>query len=165
MNKEVSICPYYKKNNDNKIFHRTILFRGKVSEDDELGYKKGEWVKGSLFINDIEGETYIFDCGTNDKVKVDNNTVGQCTGYMQNNSFVYEDDIVQDNNNEDLGIVYWDEDEAGFKIGFCDETEPMEDIDFLDVIGNKWDNPELFKDYLESVKDYIESHDVKRLTK
>lgn len=32
------------ENNDNKILHRTILFRGKVSEDDELGYKKGEWV-------------------------------------------------------------------------------------------------------------------------
>lgn len=153
------------KNNDNKILHRTILFRGKVSEDDELGYKKGEWVKGSLFINDIEGETYIFDCGTNDKVKVDNNTVGQCTGYMQNNSFVFEGDIVQDKDNGDLGIVYWNEDKAGFEIEFCDETEPMEDIDFLDVIGNKLDNPELFKDYLESVKDYIESHDVKRLTK
>lgn len=132
--------------------NRTILFRGKVSEDDELGYKKGEWVKGSLFIDDIEGETYIFDCGTNDKVKVDPKTVGQCTGLedYSNKYEVFEDDIVQDLDDGTLGIVYWDEAEAGFMIEFDDYVVSAEDMNYYQIVGNKWDNQELFEDYLDA---------------
>ncbi|WP_295282134.1 YopX family protein [Veillonella sp.] len=138
--------------------NRTILFRGKVSEDDELGYKKGEWVKGSLFIDDIEGETYIFDCGTNDKVKVDPKTIGQCTGLedYSNKYEVFEDDIVQDLDDRTLGIVYWDEAEAGFMIEFDDFVVSAKDMNYYQIVGNKWDNPEFFEDYLDA-KLYRES--------
>lgn len=155
------------KNNDNKILHREILFRGKILNNIEhgIGYAKDEWVYGSLFVSSIDCAVYIFEINTDNKIKVDPKTVGQCTEFMDNNYFVFEGDIVQDKDDGALGIVCWNKDEAGFEIEFCDETEPMEDIDFYYLIGNKWDNPELFKDYLESVKDYIESHDVKRLTK
>lgn len=138
--------------------NRTILFRGKVSEDDELGYKKGEWVKGSLFIDDIEGETYIFDCGTNDKVKVDPKTIGQCTGLedYSNKYEVFEDDIVQDLDDRTLGIVYWDEAEAGFMIEFDDFVVSAKDMNYYQIVGNKWDDPELFEDYLDA-KLYRES--------
>lgn len=134
---------------------REILFRGKAVKDDE--YKKGSWIYGSLFINSVDDEVYIFDCGTNDKVLVNPETVGQCIGLEDYGGKykVYEGDIVQDTNDAVLGVVYWDEDEASFMIEFDDCLIQATYINYYQTVGNKYDNPELLEQW-ERQKDDIE---------
>lgn len=142
------------KNNDNKILHREILFRGKILNNLEhgIGYAKDEWVYGSLFVSSIDCAVYIFEINTDNKIKVDPKTVGQCTGLedYSNKYEVFEDDIVQDLDDRTLGIVYWDEAEAGFMIEFDDSVVSAEDMNYYQIVGNKWDNQELFEDYLDA---------------
>lgn len=132
------------KNNDNKIFHRTILFRGKVSGYDELGYEKGEWVHGSLFINDIEGETYIFDYGTNDKIKVDSNTVSQYVTTDYYGEQIFEGDILLIDD-EYYGIVEYENESCGFLVRSFSLTESLESLSNIELCGNKWDTKYLMK--------------------
>lgn len=134
------------KNNMKGVSMREILFRGKAIKDGE--YKKGSWIYGSLYRSAVDDKEYIFNCGTDDKVLVDPETVGQCIGIKDYGGKykTYEGDIVQDLDDGTLGIVYWDEEEAGFKISFEHWIVPIEDISYYQVIGNKWDNPELVKE-------------------
>lgn len=128
---------------------RKILFRGKcICDDKRNGYKKGEWIYGSLFIQPTTNKVFIFDRVTDDKISVDPETVGQCTGIKDYSDKykAYEGDIVQDLDDGTLGIVYWDEEEAGFKISFEHWIVGIEDISYYQVIGNKWDNPELIEE-------------------
>lgn len=125
---------------------RKILFRGKCIHDDKQNvYKKGEWIYGSLFIQPTTNKVFIFDRVTDDKISVDPETVGQCTGIKDYSDKykAYEGDIVQDLDDGTLGIVYWDEEEAGFMIEIENCAVPAQDISYYQVIGNKWDNPEL----------------------
>ena len=133
---------------------RKILFRGKCIHDDKQnGYKKGEWIYGSLFIQPTTNKVFIFDRVTDDKISVDPETVGQCTGIKDYSDKykAYEGDIVQDLDDGTLGIVYWDEEEAGFMIEIENRAVPAQDISYYQVIGNKWDNPELLK-IIEDIK-------------
>ena len=131
---------------------RKILFRGKCIHDDKQnGYKKGEWIYGSLFIQSTTDEVFIFDF-TDSKIPVDPETVGQYIGLEDySSSKAYEGDIVQDLDDGTLGIVYWDEEEAGFMIEIENCAVPAQDISYYQVIGNKWDNPELLK-IIEDIK-------------
>ena len=131
------------KNNNNKILRRMILFRGKVSEDDELGYKKGEWVKGSLFIDVIEGETYIFDC-RNGKVKVDSDTVGQYVTTDYYGEQIFEGDILLIDD-EYYGIVEYENECCGFLVRSFSLTESLESLSNIELCGNKWDTKYLMK--------------------
>lgn len=126
---------------------RKILFRAKCIRDDKQnGYKKGEWIYGSLFIQPTTNKVFIFDCVTDDKIPVNSETVGQCTRLEDYDGYkAYEGDIVQDLDDGTLGIVYWDEEEAGFLIKFDNVAVLAKDISYYQVIGNKWDNPELLK--------------------
>lgn len=131
---------------------RKILFRGKCIHDNKQnGYKKGEWIYGSLFIQSTTDEVFIFDF-TDSKIPVDPETVGQYIGLEDySSSKAYEGDIVQDLDDGTLGIVYWDEEEAGFMIEIENCAVPAQDISYYQVIGNKWDNPELLK-IIEDIK-------------
>lgn len=133
---------------------RKILFRGKcICDDKRNGYKKGEWIYGSLFIQPTTNKVFIFDRVTDDKISVDPETVGQCTGIKDYSDKykAYEGDIVQDLDDGTLGIVYWDEEEAVFMIEIENCAVPAQDISYYQVIGNKWDNPELLK-IIEDIK-------------
>mgnify|MGYP000862812792 CR=1 FL=1 len=130
------------KNNDNKILHRTILFRGKVSGYDEPGYEKGEWVHGSLFIYD--GETYIFDYGTNDKIKVDSNTVSQYVITDYYGEQIFEGDILLIDD-EYYGIVEYENESCGFLVRSFSLTESLESLSNIELCGNKWDTKYLMK--------------------
>lgn len=133
---------------------RKILFRGKcICDDKQNGYKKGDWIYGSLFIQPTTNKVFIFDCVTDDKVSVNPETVGQCTRLEDYDGKykAYEGDIVQDLDDGTLGIVYWDEEEAGFMIEIENCAVPAQDISYYQVIGNKWDNPELLK-IIEDIK-------------
>jgi hypothetical protein len=129
---------------------REFKFRGKIIDHrtrflKTLGYKVGDWIYGeniSTEHDDIEPDKiHVFICG----IRVDPNTVGQCIGLEDYGGKykAYEGDIVQDLDDATLGLVYWDEEEAGFKISFEHWIVGIEDISYYQVIGNKWDNPEL----------------------
>lgn len=128
---------------------REIKFRAKIVMDVEpLEMKKGDWVEGHYYEDFQDGEWCSWIQEYNDIIhyKVDKNTLGQFTGLLdKNGKEVWEHDIVD-----------WD----GVKllvefIGgiFCmhenykDAT--LHDIllkrDEINVIGNRFDNPELLK--------------------
>lgn len=141
---------------------REILFRG--FHRDENGTKKafvnGEWVKGFwiygnlLIDNDkycyiIPFENVDYDFGYLDSCEVFNvisKTVGQCTVLKdKNGKKIFEGDVC--NYGDYVGVISFDEDECKFILTY-DETDIT---DFsciwgkeLEVIGNIFENPELF---------------------
>ena len=118
---------------------REILFRGKAVKDDE--YKKGSWIYGSLFINSVDDEVYIFDCGTNDKVLVNPETVGQCTGLKDRyGNDIYEGDVVEEDGYKKVGEIIWDKIGGMFVIKLKDFCITSSGINKCKKIGNIWDN-------------------------
>lgn len=68
---------------------REYLFRAKAAEN-KGGYKIGEWVHGSLRRTTMD-DFYIYDFGTDIRIKVDAETVGQYTGIKDRNGcMVYQ---------------------------------------------------------------------------
>ncbi len=139
---------------------REILFRGKDINTNKWCY--GGYVRKVLFKNtkDEKIRHYIFDgenAGPIVMHEVNPETVGQCTRLEDYSGKykAYEGDIVQDLDDGTLGIVYWDEKEAGFMIEIENCTVPAQDISYYQVIGNKWDNPELLEQ-LERQKENTE---------
>lgn len=129
---------------------REILFRGKRLGD-------GEWVDGSLFIDD-KGEKHEILIGyVNYRVlwEVDPDTVGQHTGLTdKNGKRIFEDDIVcicyEDSNGvkyREIRKVFYDsEDCRWYPLSWeehCDFCDNWTEIQSLEVIGNIHDNPEL----------------------
>lgn len=122
------------------IMDREIKFRGKRIDT-------GEWVYGYL-----ADESYINDINTVDlsSVEVDPDTVGQYTGLKdRNGKDVWEGDLLSSD-----GIVCevaYDEYLASFHLiidkikGRVPLGDMMRSFEFQ-VIGNRWDNPELLED-------------------
>lgn len=140
-----------------KTYLRTYLFRGKATNDDDInGYKKGEWIYGSLFTDINSDETYIFDCGTNDKVLVDADTICQYTGLFDGKGRrIFEGDIVEAiyENSTLRGVVLYCLDEGGYVIAY--DTHAIDRISYIalsnKVIGNRFDNKELLNwDYIKN---------------
>lgn len=129
---------------------REFKFRGKIIDHrtrflKTLGYKVGDWIYGeniSVEHDDIDpNKIHVFICG----IRVYPDTVGQCIGLedYSDKYKAYEGDIVQDLDDGTLGIIYWDKKEAGFMIEIENFAVPAQDISYYQVIGNKFDNPEL----------------------
>ena len=135
---------------------REILFRGKSIEtvDD------GEWVYGYYNVHrggfDDEHHEYIQEkCGINHMV--DSDTVGQFTGLLdKNGNKIFEGDILETEYSKVIcefgtgdfsigchcyqGWCFTDlEQDDSARLNFNDSRYVQE----YDVIGNKWDNPEL----------------------
>lgn len=142
---------------------REILFRGKRVDN-------GEWIQGypcrygwigkekDYIIPDYASALYT--------VEIDPETVGQCTGFVDNNGKkIFEGDIVWDEWLLKRGVVEWDEDFAYFLVRFgdrildasdygcyddyyyknsgCENTLPVE------IVGNAYDNPEMMEEIEE----------------
>ena len=126
---------------------RKILFRGKRVN------RNGEWTYGDL--RQINGECFVFpqsEGAACDRDKVIPDTVGQFTGLLDKNSKnIYEGDIVAN----DFGNAYivnmaveWCTD-GYWALHEIDGDDTMHFVaDYLkeiELIGNKYDNPELTK--------------------
>lgn len=132
---------------------REILFRGKRVDN-------GEWVKGDLI--KCKDKCYIHPNANIFQVhnalsklivlhEVIPETVGQYTGLTdKNGTKIFEGDILIadfDYKKEPIEVIYY---KCGFKLKskHCKEVYDYsihDETPELEVIGNKWDNPELLK--------------------
>lgn len=136
---------------------REILFRGKAVDSGEWVYgipasfRKIDNVVRATMIPEIDGEHCMSEC-----VCVEPDTVGQYTGqYDGNGKRIFEGDIVagfdpDTGRTEAVGspVVYFG---AGFCTKYPGNTPPLYhvlergDCEYLAVIGNVHDNPELLE--------------------
>ena len=121
------------------------LFRGKRKDN-------GEWIQGYLY--GIWERRYILWGMTNDipnMVKVDPETVCQCTAMPdKNNKLIFENDIAIKHNDDDKEpyLIRWSENYAAWELAQCGcAMYGFFDVDFgeIEVIGNAIDNPELLE--------------------
>lgn len=146
---------------------REILFKAK-------NIATGEWVEGSLiqttavslksFI--VESSCYTFDkWDWNECVQVDTNTICQYTGLTdKNGNKIWENDVVKKhfytdydayaNSEEYVGIVKFTDcawvidtkrNEYVCTRPIFESMAYSKDVDYFEVIGNIFDNPELLK--------------------
>lgn len=118
---------------------REILFRGKANDT-------GQWVYGSYF-KENNGTSWIFNNKEDCFYLVDDKTVGQYTGLKSRDGrIVYEGDIVTDTLTKGGKEVRWDKNTAGFYLDDNGVRFPIEYVRFHEIVGNKWDNPDLLKE-------------------
>ena len=142
-----------------------FLFRGKRIDN-------GEWVKGNLIrSNDAEVGYEAIIIPTNDSNmytkggsrgdlgfenwhRVNETTICQCTGLEdKNGKLIFENDILSGHidvefpEDETRKRVVWHENGWCTNEPGCDDYEELDDFDSenFEVIGNKFDNPELLE--------------------
>ena len=129
-----------------------FLFRGKRIDT-------GEWVEGYLSYpscTENGNESYYFYAKDSldffSRCVVDASTVCQCTGRNdKNGNLIWENDIANCMDAECYGYISWNESEAGFYFnvlledGRFEEEHIYDYQDYMEVIGNNFDNPELLE--------------------
>ena len=124
----------------------------------------GEWVEGfyavirekTVIIEREAKNFYDIDGGKNSHgnkiVEVDPSTICQCTELKdKNGKLIWENDIVNCLSEECCGYIGWNESEVGFYFnvlledGGFEEEHIYEYKDWIEVIGNIIDNPELLE--------------------
>lgn len=128
------------------------LCRGKRKDN-------GKWVEGNLvqtvggsyIVVPYKHETILEEGSV---IEIDPSTICQCTGLRdKNGKLIYENDIVrvcwQDNEAqcEEIAQVAWDE--FGYYPWLdeyhCDGCDLFNEVRDIEVIGNRFDNPELLE--------------------
>lgn len=118
----------------------------------------GEWVLGALFDGEshcIIGQEIKFSPYIEHECKIvgyeiDRNTICQCTGLKdKNGKLIWENDIVKTQYGK--AVVVWDKSE--WRIKWIDDLIWRRDLHYwandnswrIEVIGNRFDNPELLE--------------------
>lgn len=126
---------------------RQIKFRGKHT-------KTGEWIYGSLLIAQ-DGCCNIYDGLLYHKVKA--NTIGQFTGWNPRKcGDLYEGDIIgfddwafsereRKKMKHHVGVIEWSDEYGKYLIKCKDGFYEGNDIADPQLLGNKYDNPELLQ--------------------
>lgn len=130
-----------------------ILCRGKAINREEgrqyrTNYKNGDWVYGlvSEIIERYNKAEMTNEDGVSN-IDVDIKTIGRFTGKKDiNGNRIFEGDILLDREEQVVGCVYWDGDEAGFRICIEDTSYNGEVFEDLEIFGNIYDNPELVEE-------------------
>ena len=133
---------------------REIKFRGKVLWNGSHFFS-GDWIEGNLGVklNIATGEDdyYILDPTYNPNsnssyfvdILIDAETVGQFTGLPdKNGKEIFEGDIVIWDNELEPNEVYFDETTTQFT---TKKRWLWPNLEFVNVIGNIYDNPELLE--------------------
>lgn len=121
-----------------------IMFRGKCLNCQKFKYGDLEHSDDEALINAFS--FFSKECWCDASVYVDPETVGQYTGLTDKNGVkIFEGDIVYVPDEEEAGVVAWDDESARFTIEL---TGLLIDFDnylaiYMEVIGNIYDNPEL----------------------
>ena len=123
---------------------REIMFRGKCLNCQKFKYGDLEHSDDEALINAFS--FFNKECWCDASVYVDPETVGQYTGLTdKNDTKIFEGDIVYVPDEEEAGVVAWDDESARFTIelpGLLIDFENYSAI-YMEVIGNIYDNPEL----------------------
>lgn len=120
---------------------REIKFRGK-------DINTGEWRYG-FYVGETEKVGYIFSDYVVHSVLTE--TVGQFTEFYDTiNIKIYDGDIVDCEDVDSFGVVYWDNDDARYCILFNGTIYDFGDFTSseIEVISNIHDNPELLEGVL-----------------
>lgn len=121
---------------------REIIFRAKRLDD-------GKWVQGYLF--KLRDEAFILQ-GTNDGVldviEVSPTTVCQYTGFKdESGTQIFDGDIVYWYYEDANGEVFWDDNAGRFAVNFPGVYTDFDNFygHELEIVGNMYDTPELYK--------------------
>lgn len=126
---------------------REHLFRGKKLSN-------GDWVYGSL-IQYPDGSQFICVYKYPTKIlhmtnfEVDSDTVCEYTGLKdRNKEKIFEGDKVRIYPDDEIGTIEWSEETARFLIVLDDIVCDFDNFHGyeLEVIGNRWDNPDLMEE-------------------
>lgn len=133
---------------------REILFRGKSIDDSK--WIEGFYAKTSQRWSDEVIHFIFTEEDIDDYLIVDPETVGQYAGRKDcNGKLVFDGDIITGNfPSSKIGLITWDEKRCGFFVkpidtwnnqAASDKYYKMNSVNF-EVIGNRWDNPELLEE-------------------
>lgn len=131
---------------------REILFRGKTAEGDwTYGYyvhtPKRTGAFGQIMSQADIDRHHILTMKCNIIKEIYPETVGQYTNKKDINGIkIFEYDIVKEGCNGRIGVVVWDDDLATYKLDGFGEGYTIQDAECeWEIIGNKFDDPELLK--------------------
>lgn len=132
---------------------REIIFRGK--RRNHVVLDESPWVCGSLLVDKSNTfSKYFIYPGAPTRMScfvVDDETVGQFTGFTdKSGKRIFDGDILMSTDwNDIIILIFWDDKQCAFMMkSFNDDFHysfNYHDADISEVIGNKWDNPELLK--------------------
>jgi uncharacterized phage protein (TIGR01671 family) len=146
-----------------KVMEDRYLFKAKIKENNNTGYKELDWIIGNLVVEQSTGRHFIIDLSHFDEntklcdvmVEVDPSTICRCTELKdKSGKLIWENDICDRkeqypeivkycNGDWTLDYSYASHKESG--ACYCNLGFYAEERKCMEVIGNIFDNPELLE--------------------
>lgn len=123
-------------------FKKTWVYGNLITDEDNNKY-----IIESKFFN-ADGHHLVYDNQTDEPVLIEQNTIGQYTGFLdKKGNKIYENDIILDNSyGYDVGqlinVVIWNDKIGGWTWG-DDDALIAESLETIEVVGNPYENSSL----------------------